>query len=79
MGQQVKALHAESDDIGSVPRSHKVEGKNQLHQAIFWPQYMCFVMYVHTQVQTYANAKRQFIQDFSLYVFGFAAYFVLLS
>lgn len=61
MGQQVKALHADSDDVGSVPRSHKVEGKNQLHQVIFRPQYMCFVTHVHTQVQTYANTKRQFI------------------
>lgn len=70
MGQQVKALNAESDDVGSVPRSH---------QTIFRSQYMCFVMHVHTQVQTYANTKRQFIQHFSLYVFDFAMYFVLLS
>jgi len=43
-----KGLAAKTDRLSSIPRTHVLEGENQLLEVILWPPYMHYTnVYVH--------------------------------
>lgn len=58
MAQEMKVFAANSDELSSVSRSHIIEGRNQVSQAVYSPphkhQYLPHA-HVKNEIKTYLN------------------------
>lgn len=55
MAQKVKALAAKTEDLSSIPGTHKVEGRIDSHKLTF--NHMCAVLQACTHTSTHTHKK----------------------